>query len=422
MRLKDKIVLICRRFIYCIIILIPLAISFSSALTNVLIGFLIAAYLFKKLLTKSYLPDKTVINIPFIFFALMTVLSIRNSIDLPSSIHGIFKLVKFGFLFLIFAENIIDIVHFKRVIYSISAGLLLSSLDAVYQLYFGRDFIRNHAYDFVIGLPRLKAAFPHTNIFAIYLGLLLPVCLCCGIYFFKGKTRLFFTIVSILSTFCLIFTFSRGAILGFLVAIIFIAILKKNKALLAAIIVAVIIIPFILPSTVKDWVKNRNSIWEILLDSNGPERIYIYKTSINMIRRHPFIGVGVNTFCGNYLLYKASQSDGNTGEGSYYAHNNFLHMAAEIGIIGLVFFLWLLFALFRKWYIMYRLMLNGLLKICSLGVISGIISFLINGLTESGLYYSKIATLFWVQVGILLALFRIAAENSKSYKEEVSNG
>ena len=91
-----------------------------------------------------------------------------------------------------------------------------------------------------------------------------------------------------------------------------------------------------------------------------------------------------------------------------YAHNNFLHMAGEIGLIALGIFIWLLLALFRKWYIIYKsLPKANFLKICSLGLLSGIIAFLINGLTESGLYYSKSATIFWIQVGILLALFKL---------------
>ena len=86
-------------------------------------------------------------------------------------------------------------------------------------------------------------------------------------------------------------------------------------------------------------------------------------------------------------------------------------MAGEIGLIGLGIFLWLLFMLFRKWYIIYKsLPIESFLKIYSLGIMSGIVGFLINGLTETGLYYSKVATLFWLQVGLLLAVFKVAQD------------
>jgi len=402
---KEKVIRFFDKFLYWMVIAIPFAGSFSSALINIFIGWSITAYFFKKVLLKKW-PKENPITIPFLFLFVISVISMFNSADLVSSTQGLFKLIKYGFLFLIITESVVDVNHVIKIIISITCGLFLTSIDAIYQLVFGKDFLRNHVYDFVIGLPRLKAAFPHTNLFALYIGLMLPLCICLGFYFFRGKRKLFFTIVSILSVYCLFFTFSRGAIIGFLVAIIIIAISQKDKRLLAIITIVIVSIPFLLPSSIKDWVKGRSSVWEVLFNA---ERIYIYKTAVNMIKHHPFIGVGVNTFSQNYLNYKINQTYGNTGESKYYGHNNFLHMAGEIGLIGLGIFLWLLFILFRKWYIIYKLLPGGsFLKICSLGIISCIIGFLINGLTETGLYNSKVATLFWFQVGLLLAVLKVA--------------
>lgn len=403
---REKINNLAQKIIYWLIILIPFVASFSSATLNVSIGALITVYLIKKILSRDYLPASTPITIPFLFLMLISLISMRNSSHLASSIQGMAKLLKYGFLFMIISEYVVDKNHFKNVVLSLIFGLLLASLDGIYQLHFGMDFIRRHAYDFDpdIGLGRVKAAFPHTNIYAIYLGLLLPACLSLGLYFYKAKKKLFFIIVSILAVFCLIFTFSRGAVLGFLLAVILMGLIKRDKLLLAAIVIAFAAGPFMLPSTIKDWVKKQDSIVGILINSQSKEREFIFKTSVNMIKHHPFIGVGVNTYCRNYTLYKVAQLEGNTGDRSYYAHNNFLQMAGEIGLIGLSIFFWLLFTLFRKWYIIYKLSPEvSFSKISSLGLILGIFAFLVNGLTESGLYYSKVATIFWLVLGILLA-------------------
>ena len=167
--------------------------------------------------------------------------------------------------------------------------------------------------------------------------------------------------------------------------------------------------PFILPKNIKDWIKTTDSAWEVLLNK---ERMNIYRTSLNMIKAHPFIGVGVNTYCLNYQKYKIKETYGFTGNAMYYAHNIFLHMAAEIGLIGLIIFLWLLVALFKLRVKFYRSCDSDFLKICSLGIVAGIIAFLINGLTESNLYYSKVATLFWYQIGLFLRLSRFKKEKT----------
>lgn len=416
---KEKIIFYCDKLLYWLVILIPFSGVIASGIINSLIGVAIAVYFLKKVISRDHLPQKTVINVAFLSLILISIISMRNSIDFASSIKGLEKLLKYGFTFIIFNETLKDIRHARRIAIALGFGLLLCSLDGIFQLHFVRDFIRNQDYNIMMGLPRLRATFPHTNIFALYLGLVLPIVFCLERYFLKDKQKLFFTIFFILGIFCLIFTFSRGAAMGFLFALVLISILQKDKNLLIFIVVAVIIGlvagPFLLPSGIKEWFRGPGAVWGGLLDST---RIYIYKTDLNMIKHHPFLGVGVNTFSENYLNYKVNQVYGNTGDSKYFGHNNFLHMAGEIGLIGVAIFLWLLFALLRKWYKIYiQLPAGNFLRVFSIGITAGVLGFLIHGLTDTGLYYSKVATLFWVQIGILLAVLKL----SENYIKERSN-
>jgi len=414
MRPKDKIVFFCNGFIYFALIAIPFVASFSSALVNIFIGFMISAYFTKKVLERDFLPPRTVVNMPFLFLIFFSFISFINSVSLSASMGGIGKLVKYGFLLIIFADELKDSRHLKRIITAIISGLYLASLDAIHQLYFGYDFFRHKPYDFAIGLPRLKAAFPHTNIFAVFLALLLPICASLALYYLKGKRKLLLSLLAALAAYCLFFTFSRGAIVGFLAAVLFMGVLKRDKLIFLLLIITLVVGPFIIPKSIHHWVKSRDSLWEVLLDK---ERINIYKTSLNMIKAHPFIGVGVNTYCLNYQKYKIKETSGFTGNAQYYAHNIYLHMAGEIGLLGLAVFLWLLFVLFKKWFLFYkRKDITDFLKISSLGIVAGIIAFLINGLTETNLYYSKVATLFWFQVSLLLGIFNLKKERANGEK------
>ena len=72
----------------------------------------------------------------------------------------------------------------------------------------------------------------------------------------------------------------------------------------------------------------------------GLERIYYYAIALQLFASHPLLGVGA----GNYQFFDRSY----TGEAAGgIAHNQFLTVAAETGILGLILLLWLMIALLR---------------------------------------------------------------------------
>ena len=72
----------------------------------------------------------------------------------------------------------------------------------------------------------------------------------------------------------------------------------------------------------------------------GLERIYYYLTALRLFATHPLLGVGA----GNYQFFDRSY-EGEAAGGI--AHNQFLTMAAETGLLGLLMLLWLVLALLR---------------------------------------------------------------------------
>ncbi len=72
----------------------------------------------------------------------------------------------------------------------------------------------------------------------------------------------------------------------------------------------------------------------------GFERIYFYITALQLFASHPVMGVGA----GNYQFFDRTYAEVSAGG---IAHNQFLTIAAEMGLPGLLMFLWLLAALIR---------------------------------------------------------------------------
>ena len=254
------------------------------------------------------------------------------------------KLVLHAFVFLICAAEIKDKKHLWRIILSIIMGVTLASVDAVWQMSMGKDFIRGHHPMVFIGIKRATANFPHPNILGVYLSALVPLATGLALFYYKGRKKIFMLGLVALGLAGLILTVSRGAALAFLVSFLFMGICRRNKAIPAVILVVLLVSPFIMPKNIKDFAKGVN--YDPLRFMLNDDRIRVFNNSLNMIRHHPVIGVGVNTFSKNYIKYRLPQYNYSPADGPMYAHNIFLHMAGEIGLLGVAAFIWLLIVFF----------------------------------------------------------------------------
>ena len=395
---------------------IPFCASFSSAITNVCIGAATLAFFVKKAFTKDLQRTfRQPIVLPFLLLILFSLISFVNTVSLSASFQGVGKLVRYLVLVLIVAEEVRDVRHAKRIVLSMLLGLLLVSLDGMFQLYVGHDLIRHRPVIVHLGLPRITAAFAAPNMLGVYLVLFLPLGICRALYHDKGSQKYFSLVTSTFALFCLLSTFGRGSFAGFLIALIFIGVMKKDKMIFTALILLLAIIPIVLPQSIKDWKKTKVSFWEFLIDTQEHKgdqrgsRIGDWRNALNMIRHNPLTGVGVNTYVLNFEKYKVK--DGSRYESdTQYSHNIYLHMVAEIGPFGLLAFFWLLVRVFRSGLHHLQSLESDFLKVTTLGALAGLIAFLVNGLTETVLYYSKVVSLFWFCVGLVLAMPRLSKQ------------
>ncbi|MBL7198377.1 MAG: hypothetical protein ISS47_09810 [Candidatus Omnitrophica bacterium] len=87
-----------------------------------------------------------------------------------------------------------------------------------------------------------------------------------------------------------------------------------------------------------------------------------------------------------------------------YAHNCYLQMLAEIGIIGLASFLWIIGRLFKSSIRSFKKSRDLLL----LGLLAGIIAFLVHSFFDTNLYSLQLSVLFWAMLGLTVARIEIS--------------
>jgi putative inorganic carbon (HCO3(-)) transporter len=110
------------------------------------------------------------------------------------------------------------------------------------------------------------------------------------------------------------------------------------------------------------------------------------------------LGHGLNTFMAHYLDYWVGGQ-----RLPRYAHNCYLQVAAETGILGLAAFLWLLGALGAR---LFRA-LRGLPskdRLLLSGVCAGLLAFVVQAGIDTNFYSLRQAALFWTLAGLALGV------------------
>jgi O-antigen ligase len=146
--------------------------------------------------------------------------------------------------------------------------------------------------------------------------------------------------------------------------------------------------------------------------SAEPHRYLYWQSTIDMIKERPLTGWGIGTFGIAYSQFKSPIFEGVTQN---FAHNDYLQIAAELGLVGLVALLWLIggagWAAIRCWR-QCRLPAAGGVATTDesailAGVMAGTTAVLLHSLVDFDLYVPAILSLFAICLAYLTS-FRIS--------------
>lgn len=133
------------------------------------------------------------------------------------------------------------------------------------------------------------------------------------------------------------------------------------------------------------------------------ERFDQYPVAWAIWQDHFFFGFGV----GNYM--KALERYNITGAAELPVHNVFLWCGAETGLLGVIAFFGIIFTtILRSW----KLAVRGdePVRRVALAVMAGVLAYFIDGLSDPLYREPVVYMMFWLSVGLSVALVRIARE------------
>jgi len=407
---KEKTITIIDKLLTFSFYLLAASVTFSNALTEIATASIIALSITKKALMRDFTIPVHGLSLLFLIFTAWNLISFYNSAYMNESIRGLLKVIKHGLLFIATIDYFREKKRLEKYLLFFIAVAFIISIDGIIQRFAGFDIIRHNTLTPFDGLRRISSSFKHANDFGAYLIVITTISL--SLFFSRSRSlrEKAITAVAAMPIFwCLLATHSRGAWLGFIIALLFLALLKSKK-LFVAIIVLLILSPLYLPDTIKNRFAD---IKTIKTEGTAWERMKLWSGTLDMIKARPYLGFGVNTYTKNFPKYKPKDYPD-----VRYTHNSYLHMAAEIGLVGaglfIIFLIILLISATKAAIGLER----GLSRDIAFGLLAGTVGFLSHCVVDTHLYSVTLSAFLFLSLGLCIAFRDIALNETQSLKTE----
>ena len=422
----------------CITLFIPP----KEAIMQVLVLFALMFWGLKMVSREEFKFTSTPLSFPLLSFITICTLSLIWSNNFFVSLKELPLFLAGPLLYFVITNNIYAERQISRIL---NILLLIGGLFGIYGIlqYRGIDFsfwIRN------IGRQQVFGLFGNVNFFAEYLIIPLPIAVS---LFFASQNRFkkILLLIAILAMgTSLIVTFTRSSYLGFGISLIFMATLfitlqdksfvKENKKLFIIILAAIIIITllFVIPNplnksgTVIYKIKSRISISQLNQSFSISSRISNWKFTTLMIKDNPILGSGIGTYKYNSLRYQARFLEQGQNRSIYpyvfatKTHNEYLQLWAELGIVGLGIFIWLIISYFYYGLRFIKRVKNRYKQGIIIGLMGAVVAVLFDGIFGFPLHLPATIVLFWLALALTIVTINseIGVEENKITKKNSS--
>jgi len=359
----------------------PFISSLAFPLANLTYSILLIGFLFVWIIRKGILINQSEdIKYPFILFVTALLISLVFSQDKITSIKEMYKYALGVLLFAIIAS--LSLNNKARIIKCLALTGFIIGLIAIYQYFFGFRNVLSYinrqgapldsfALDY-ISRRRVFYPFVTPNILGGYLAMVLIIAL--------SYRRKIWIILPIFTA--LLLTKSLGALISLFIGLTLYFYLegRLDKKKIIFLFAVLFIIFLVFASRVITQRQHTQPIFSTVM------RLNYWRDTIRIIKSHPLTGVGP----GNFNLIT-----------SRYAHNSYLQIWAEMGILGIISILWLAIASIKA--SLKNLKIENI-KTVTAALISANIVFLSHNLLDFTFFLPEVSYLWWIILGLAITI------------------
>lgn len=372
-----------------ILIFLFLISSFISiASGNIFLGILVLCFFIKAYKKKANIDSEC--KKYFIAIGLFTLTMLLSALFSGDIMYGLNRWADMWiwrfmpFVVVLFLLN--NYIDAEKVMLTAFAGITVTSVYAVYQG--------------LAGMSRANGFYGHPMTLGGWLCIFLPLLL---IEFFEKKLlKQYHWLAGLAFCICsagLVFNATRGAWLAVTIVctVLLLYYMFKSKRNLAVSIIFIALISTVLVNNPK-FMHRLDTIDDFDKYQSNTERILMWQSAWNMFKDHPILGVGLGQYKENYQQ-KYISPEAKEPQLSH-AHNNFLQMLAENGIVGFVGFA-IMFG-----YIVFKNLIDWFRtrNAYALMIVSATVCLLLQGFTEYNVGNSAVIKMYCLVLGICVLL------------------
>ena len=256
---------------------------------------------------------------------------------------------------------------------------------------------------------RAAATFDNPLILATFLIITTPFCAFSSVYFKHSKHRKLSRVCFAFSLLGILCTESRGAYIA--IALSIVTLLISSRKIFKKLLPFMFVLAIGIPLTIALRYKSNSSGNEFLASNNN--RLAIWRVCADLFTEHPIIGMGAGT---ENIHQEIIQR---IGINRSHAHNLFLEIATEGGIIGVVLVIAIIVVFAKNLFKLFYLKNNAYRPYAVLYT-SSIIGFITMSLYEHTLQSPKEMMIFFLFLGFAEATLRMAEGTIQLSADEVN--
>lgn len=349
---------------------------FSISLTQISCGVGGLAWMAKCYFTQSWREQTFPLKIPFLLFVLACLIAVAGAVDFLGSYKSLKRLLEILIFF--WAVNCISSQEQRE---KLSLLLIVSATLSTF----------TNIYPFMeAGYIRVGVRAEGTmSVYMTYAGLLmLALLVTSGKLIFAPKENKWLYTAIILIVVCLLLTFTRQAWLGALAGLFFLIWFRK-KSLLLFMPVILGIVFLVSPADIKVRIDSMTN----LNDYNLKTRLALWQGGWLVFKDHPLTGCGFKCIDAVNQDYPDPTGQIKKLRG---LHNNFIQLAVDTGLFGLVTWIsiWVVYfmTLYQR---LFSMQGNFAYRRDAMGSAAAVIGFLVAGLFETNFYDAEVSMLLY---------------------------
>ncbi|MDI6751883.1 MAG: O-antigen ligase family protein [bacterium] len=353
------------------------ALAATTSISAITIGVVLSVlgWIGRIVLTKRFEIKNMPLNLPiFVFLGILLLSTAMSQVPLGQRLDSLHPILE-------------RILPYFLVIYGIKEKKqikwLLVCLIGSLSIFSGFKMIQ-----FILD-PETNQKFLSNRALGECLGMVIPLTIAMFFCNFSRKIKglLIFSIA--IMVFCLVINGTRGAWVGSILALCYLAIFLSRKLFFGLGIFIFLLFSY--------QIERASTIFDSQ-DSSNLYRVYQCKAAILMIKERPLLGYGPGSFQKFWQDHMSEKIKERFGRSHKYVLNMYLQIAGETGVLCIFAFFWLIIASFRLgWNLVQK---QEEFRILLLGILACIVDFLVHGMVNHTLY-GKSGYLFWFYLGII---------------------